>query len=160
QAINYARRKKIRTPVAIFTTELSLLYSTGPLWPEYFPFTAELAQTVVENHLAVFAHVEDFTLGYCRIDATVARGWRPNWVARWSDARNEPLLDRLHEFARRRELTVRVVNLAYVLNQCFPVIGIVSLPTLLADSSGEYPHATEIRLPQSELDELRPPVLG
>src|SRR5262249_42283259 len=38
QAINYARRKKIRTPAAIFTTELSLLYSTGPLWPEYFPF--------------------------------------------------------------------------------------------------------------------------
>ncbi len=48
-----------------------------------------------------------------------------------------------HEFATARKLTSREVNLAWVLNQPFPVVALVGQPALLVRNA-EYERAAQL----------------
>lgn len=156
QAIDCANRRGLPCPAALFTTELALPRATESLWPEYPSFDSQLQEIAERHSLTVLAHVEDFNLGQCLfMEKESPPPWRAHWIDRWDHLANESLVRRVQSFAAARGLTTREVNLSYVLNQPFPVIGIVSLPTLLNDRGGEYVRASGVRLSEDELRSLR-----
>ena len=140
----------------LVTTELALPSATGSLWPEYLPFDAAMRRVVQEMRLAVFAHAGDVTLGQCLFgDADTTASMRPEWVRRWDSPINRTLVQQVRHIAAAREVTPREMNLAWLLNQEFPVIGIVALPALLTDLSTHYQRASQLRLNDSELRSLK-----
>jgi aryl-alcohol dehydrogenase-like predicted oxidoreductase len=147
----------ISTPgiAAVVTTELALAAAARPLWPEYVPFDAALERVVRTLGLAVFAHAADFNLGQCLFaDEDAPAGWRPQWVQRWDDSANPSLVGRVRQFAAARGLTPREVNIGWLLNQPFPVVAVVSLPSLLDAGGSEYTRAAELRLDEDDLRTL------
>lgn len=141
---------------AVVTTELALASATRPLWPEYAPFDAALARVVLDRGLAVFAHAEDVNLGQCLYeDADAAALSRSPWTQRWQHPDNPSLIASVREFAAARNLTPREVNLAWVLNQPFPVVALVGLPALLARSA-EYERASQLLLDDADQYALIP----
>jgi aryl-alcohol dehydrogenase-like predicted oxidoreductase len=141
-AIEFARKNKLPSPAALQTTELALLRATAPLWPEYPAFDSRLKQVARDNSLAVFAHVEDFNLGLSLFDPNLSTHWRLDWKHRWNQPANAVIKERVEALATAQNLTPREINLACVLSSPFPVVGIISLPTLLADSGSEFEHAS------------------
>jgi aryl-alcohol dehydrogenase-like predicted oxidoreductase len=157
-SINHASSAGIPAPAAIFTTELSLFHATTPLWPEYPPFSAAIERIVIENRLAVFAHVDDLNLGFCLLAGEFAPpAARSHWIARWQHPENPVLLQRLQSFAAQNNLTPREVILAWILHRPFPVFGVLSLPSLLTDQSKQYERACEINFQNDEFNSLRSP---
>ncbi len=156
QAIAFAHRQNIPPPAAVFTTELALARASEPMWPEYPPFDGELEKLVERGGLTVFAHVGDVNLGQCLYgdEDSMAR-FRPNWVSRWQHPANSALTERVRTFAAQRGLTCREVNLAYVLNQSFAVLGILGLPSILDDQREQYLRASGLALEKKELDLLK-----
>jgi hypothetical protein len=137
---------------AIVTTELAMATSTEPLWPEYIPFDAELRQVVCASGLGVFAHADDFNVGQCLYedrDATAVM--RPRWVRRWEHPDNRGLVQRVRRFAAACGLTPRELNVAWLLNRPFPVVAVVSLPSLLTARGIEYERASRLRLADDEI---------
>src|SRR4051794_3782859 len=101
---------------AIVTTELSLARSTAPLWPGYIPFDDEMRGLAIEMEFAVFAHLDDFTIGqYLFEEADAQPNWRPEWVARWRHPSNDELVHRVTQIAQAIGASARQVNLAYAL---------------------------------------------
>jgi aryl-alcohol dehydrogenase-like predicted oxidoreductase len=140
---------------AIVTTELALAAATGPLWPEYVRFDEELRQTVCALGLAVFAHAADLNLGQCIYGGEdAAARMRPHWLRRWDHPENPALVQRVQRFADARGLTPRGVNVAWLLNQPFPVVAMVSLPDLLTTRRAEYERASQVLLEAADLDFL------
>ena len=85
-------------------------------------------------------------LGQCLYeDADAAALSRSPWTQRWQHPDNPALIARVREFAAARNLPPREVNLAWVLNQPFPVVALVGLPSLLARSA-EYERASQLQL--------------
>jgi 1-deoxyxylulose-5-phosphate synthase len=136
----------------LVTTELSLFASTRPLWPEFVPFDATLRQVVGELGLAVLAHATDWTLGQCLFgDEEAMARLRPEWVQRWQHPANADRAQRVQEVARARGLTPRAIQIAWLLNQSFPVIAIVGLPSLLTATGAEYERGSQLRLETADL---------
>jgi 1-deoxyxylulose-5-phosphate synthase len=124
----YTEREALPGIAAVVTTELALAASTGPLWPEYVPFAGELKEAVFALRLVVFAHADDINLGQCLYgDEDAIARMRPRWVQRWDHAANPALVQRVRSFAAARGLTPRTVNVAWMLNQRFPVVAIAGL---------------------------------
>lgn len=155
-AAAYARGSGAPPMAAIVTTELALPLATAPLWPEYLPFDTTLRMTVLELGLTVFAHAGDLTLGQCLFgnEDSLAR-LRPHWVERWQHADNPALEKRIRRFSAEHGLTPREVGLAWLLHQPFPVVGIVSLPTLLDPvRRAEYERAAALQLTPDDIEFL------
>lgn len=142
-AIAHAARSGQPGISAVVTTELSMATAAYPLWPEYLPFDEAARQAVQQGGLGVLAHVGDFNLGQCLFgdEDAQARG-RPEWVRRWQVATNEALVRRVQGYAEALGFTAREVNVAYVLSQPFPVVGIVGLPSLLTPQWTEFERAS------------------
>lgn len=150
-ANSYAARTGQPGVSAVLTTELALAAANQPLWPEYLPFDAAVQQLVSEAGLAVLAHAGGLNLGQCLFgDEDTQAGTRPEWVQRWQHPANRALVERVRGFATAHGLTPRAVNIAYVLSQPFPVIGIVGLPALLSARRGEYERASASVLGEEE----------
>jgi aryl-alcohol dehydrogenase-like predicted oxidoreductase len=155
-AIDYAKRVSTCPPPALFTTELSLPRAISPLWPEYVPFSRTVEELVLGTGLAVFAHVEDFNIGQSLFGAEeIAAPMRSNWVTRWHHPDNAALVGRVEAFAVHHGLTPREVNLGWVLQRPFPVVGIISLLILLTDRRIQYERASKMAFGDDELEALR-----
>jgi aryl-alcohol dehydrogenase-like predicted oxidoreductase len=155
-AVDFVNRAGIYPPAAVFTTELSLPRAISPLWPEYIPFSRAVEELVLETRLAVFAHVEDFNIGQSLFGAEeIPAPLRSKWVTRWHHPDNAALVQRVEAFAVHRGLTPREVNLGWVLQRPFPVVGIISLPILLTDRSVQYERASKMVFGDNELEALR-----
>jgi hypothetical protein len=131
-AWDYARSRQAPQVAAIITTELSPFTPTRPLWPDYIPFDAEMRQLAREKQLTVFAHASDVNLGQALFgdeDETARR--RPEWVERWVTADNIALANRMFNMAAALDVTPRELLYANLLQQAFPVVGILGLPDLL-----------------------------
>jgi len=140
---------------AIITTELSLAAAREPLWPEYVPFDAELRQVVCDLGLAVFAHADDVHLGqYLYEDGNETASMRRRWLRRWEHPGNPGLVQRVRRLAAARGFTPREVNLAWLLNQPFPSVAVVTLPSLLTAHGAEYERASGLVPGQDDLNFL------
>ncbi len=73
-------------------------------------------------------------------------------------APNPPLVQRVRQFAAARGLTPREVNVAWLLNRPFPVVAVVSLPSLLDGSATQYARAAALRLNQDDLRNFSGPL--
>lgn len=154
-AIDYARRAGLPAPAAIFTTELSLLRASAPLWPEYAPFAGDVERVVREHRLAVLAHVDDLNLGQCLLeDVEGLSQWRPHWISRWQHPDNAGIVKRVQAVAQQQGVAPRAVNVAWVLHRPFPVVGIVSLPALLTDRAKQYECAWQQTFDEAALAKL------
>jgi aryl-alcohol dehydrogenase-like predicted oxidoreductase len=143
------------TIAAVVTTELALPVATAPLWPEYLPFDHGMREVVTELGLAVFAHAGDLTSGQLVFgDADALAIMRPEWVRRWDHPANARIAARVREIAARWGVSTREVNLAWLLNQPFPVVAIIGLPALLGEYGGAYARASELTLDPFELEML------
>ena len=139
----------------VVTTELALASATGPLWPEYVPFDEELRTTVIDLGLAVLANAADINLGqslYGDGDATTR--FRPHWTQRWSHPSNQRLVPRVRHFADARGITPRAVNVGWLLNQPFPCVAVVPLPSLLTTLCTDYERGSQLILNEADLDLL------
>jgi aryl-alcohol dehydrogenase-like predicted oxidoreductase len=145
----YLSSKSLPKITAIVTTELALAVASTPLWPEYVPFDSELRPTAEGQQLTVFAHAADIILGQFLYEDAVP-ALRQQWIERWQDPGNVPLIQRVKSFANARGLTTREVNVAWLLNQKFPCIAIASLPDILMEHGIEYERASQLVL--SDLD--------
>ena len=156
EAADYAGRSGAPRPAAVFTTELSLLRSTEPLWPEYPPFSQELEAAVIAHRLWVLAHVGDLNLGQCLLgeEDAISR-LRPRWMTRWQHPENPRIVERIRKYSAEKGLTPREVNLAWVLHRSFPVVAIAGLPSMLTERRIEYERVTERTFDTEELDRLR-----
>jgi len=141
---------------AVVTTELSLFVANYPLWSEYVPFDKKLRQEVAELGLGVLAHVGDFTAGQCAFgdEDPVAR-MRPEWIERWQHPANIDIATAIQEVAAERGCTTREIQVAWLLNQPFPVVAIVSLPTFQTEIGAQYKRGSQISLTDEELVRLR-----
>ncbi len=149
-------REGLPGAAAIVTTELALASSTGPLWPEYVPFDAEHEQVVCALRLAVFAHADDVNLGQCLYeDGDAISRMRPHWIERWKHSANPDLVQRVRRFAASRGLTPREVNVAWLLNQAFPAVAVVNLPSLPTARRIEYERASQLPLEEADLRWLK-----
>jgi aryl-alcohol dehydrogenase-like predicted oxidoreductase len=148
------RAKALPGVAAIITTELSLAAATGPLWPEYVPFDAELRQVVCDLGVAVFAHADDINLGQSLYeDGNETASMRRRWLRRWEHPGNPGLVQRVRRLAAARGFTPREMNVAWLLNQPFPSIAAVSL-SLLTAHGAEYERASGLVLGEDDLDFL------
>lgn len=128
---------------ALFTTELAVMNPTQPLWPEYVPFDEHLKTTVQNLGLAVFAHVDDLATGQCMFgDSDDMSRFRPYWVERWQAPENEKVVSEIRKRAGSLGRTPRELNVGAILNQPFPTIGIVGLPSLLSERQADFVRAT------------------
>jgi aryl-alcohol dehydrogenase-like predicted oxidoreductase len=151
-AHSYALKAAGQRIAAIVTTELSLFVSAWPLWPEYVPFDAQLEQVADELGLAVFAHAGDYTLGQCVFeDEDALARMRPEWVQRWQLPTNPDLAEHVRETAEAYGLTPRATQIAWLLNQNFPVLAIVDLPALLTGIGVEYERGSHSKLADRDL---------
>jgi 1-deoxyxylulose-5-phosphate synthase len=149
------RAKALPGVAAIITTELSLAAATGPLWPEYVPFDAELRQVVCDLGLAVFAHGDDINLGQSLYeDGNETASMRRRWLRRWEHPGNPGLVQRVRRLAAARGFTPREMNVAWLLSQPFPSVAVVTLPSLLTAHGAEYERASGLVLGQDDLDFL------
>ena len=149
---SYALKVAGQGIAAIVTTELSLFVSAWPLWPEYIPFDSTLKETVNELGLAVFAHAGDYTLGQCIFkDADLLASMRPEWVERWQLPANADLAQRIQEIGAVHGLTSRAVQMAWLLDQEFPVLAIAGLPSLLSNIGVEYQQGAQAKLTDADL---------
>lgn len=124
---------------AIITTELTPLVSRAPLWPGYVPFDLALRQAAVDLELVVFAHAEDWALGYQVLeDEELRRRLRPEWIQRWQHPDNTGIVRSIKSIAVNQHQTPRAVLISCLIDQPFPVIPIVSLSTLLSEAGVEY----------------------
>jgi len=139
---------------AVVTTELALLFSTRPLWPQDIPFS-QLEPTVLDLGLAVFAHADTFNQGLHLFDEGQVPA-QTRWMHRWSHAANPRLVAVLREVACGRGLTPMEVNLAWLLNRSFPTVALIGLPYLLAGGGARFARASQMLLDDAELSVLRP----
>ncbi len=155
-ACSYAKSCSSPAPSAVITTELSLLKSTQPLWPGYIPFDNELEKAVHELGLTVFAHLADYTSGqYLFEDMQALLHVRPEWLTRWEHPDNVPLVENIQKFACQHGMNTREVSLAWMLNQPFPVIAIINLPTSLAEPAVDYAKVSQQILTDEDNQILR-----
>ena len=139
----------------VVTTELALASATGPLWPEYVPFDEELRRTVRDLGLAVFSHAADINLGQCLYgDGDASTRFRQHWSQRWDHPSNHALVSRVQLFAGARGITPRTVNVAWLLNQPFPCVAVVPLPSLATGLRTDYEHASQLILKENDLNLL------
>ncbi len=139
EADQISRRLVGKGVAAIITTELSPLVPRSPLWPGYVPFDLALRQAARDLDLVVFAHAEDWALGYQVLEDEVLRKrLRPDWVERWQHPDNAAIVQRIKVIAAGQQTSPRAVLISWLINQPFPVIPIVSLTTLLSDAGVEY----------------------
>jgi aryl-alcohol dehydrogenase-like predicted oxidoreductase len=154
-ARDYTARAGLPFASAVITTELALPVATTPLWPEYIPFDAALERVVRESGLAVFAHAGDLTVGHCLFgDEEANERMRPEWMSRWQTPANMSLAGQVLRIASERNVTPHEINLAWLLNRPFPVIGIVGLPTLLGGQGARYERAAQWIFDDSDLRTL------
>jgi len=151
QANGYSRRQNYLGFSAIVTTELSLGQPNEPLWPGYTPFDNGLLAAIRNWDLTVFAWLSDFNQalfipgGYDKLDDRAAR--------RWHSPANQEILNRAIEFGRDHDLDERQVNVSFVLNQPFPVVGIVTDdPAVPLD---HYVAASQVHLPSNDISYLQ-----
>ncbi len=125
---SYARSTIGQGVGAVITTELSMLKANRPLWPEYVAFDASLRQAVTDLGLSVFAHAGDLTLGQCLFgDAEPLARLRPEWVERWQHPDNAVTVEKIKALAAASGRTTRELQTEWLLNQPFPVVGIVGV---------------------------------
>jgi 1-deoxyxylulose-5-phosphate synthase len=138
---------------AVITTELSLLIPNHPLWSDYVPFDNPLRQTIVELGMIVLAHAGDLTLGQSLFgeEEPLAR-LRPEWVQRWQNPSNRNLVSRIQEITSSHGKTPREIQMGWLLNQPYPVVAIVRLPTLQTQIGLQYEHGSHIG--QEELERI------
>jgi aryl-alcohol dehydrogenase-like predicted oxidoreductase len=155
-ANSHLSHERLPRVAAIITTELALAFSLAPLWPGYLPFGAELQHLVVSSHLPVFAHGADLTIGQCLYaDADALSRMRRHWVERWNHPANTALIRRVQCFGEAHRLTSREVNVAWLLNQSFPCVAVLPLPSfLLAARRTEYETASQLVLEEGDRDLL------
>jgi aryl-alcohol dehydrogenase-like predicted oxidoreductase len=67
-------------------------------------------------------------------------------VQQWDHPDNKALAQRVQHFAAARGLTTREVNVAWLLNQPFPVAAVVSIPSPLITRRTEYERASQLLL--------------
>jgi aryl-alcohol dehydrogenase-like predicted oxidoreductase len=139
----------------VVTTELALASATSPLWPEYIPLDRELRRTVRDLGLAVFAHAADINLGQSLYgDADATTRFRPHWTQRWNHPLNQTLVPRVKNFAETRGITPRVVNVGWLLNQPFPCVALVPLPSFMTSLCADYERGSQLILSEDDLDLL------
>ena len=144
-AHDYAVRMELPRCVAIVTTEMALFTPTAPLWPGYVPFDAGLRSVVRELGLAVFAHVDDLTIGQSLFaDAEARDALRPEWLERWRTPDNMTLKQQVQALAATIGASAREINVAWLLTQDFPVIGIIGVPALLGKHGPSYERAAQL----------------
>ena len=145
----YAKRRGMAGVAAVVTTELALPTAARPLWPGYSPFNLAMKQFVCEIGAAVFAHAADFTSGQAVVDrAHIESKWPPAWHGRWDHSSNAAFASRLNHFADAENLTARAVLVGSLLNQAFPTVGIVDMPSFL-QYSDQYTAASLIRIDEA-----------
>jgi len=155
-AHDYAAHVAGQGITALITTELSPFASTSPLWPEYVPFDSTISQAVRELELVVFAHAGDATLGQCLFgDEEPAARMRPEWVQRWQHPANADIVRHIREIEGARRLKSREIQIVWMLNQSFPVVAIIGVPSLSTDIGGRYERASQLVIEESELFRLR-----
>jgi len=81
---------------------------------------------------------------------------RPEWVQRWQLSANFDLARYVREIADVHRWTSRETQIAWLLNQDFPVIAIVDLPSLLTDTGVEYRRGAQLKLATTDLLRLEP----
>ena len=157
QAVHAFAEKTIgRGIAAVITTELSLFASTHPLWPEYVPFDTVLRQAIADLGLGVLAHAGDLTLGQSVFggEDALAR-LRPEWIERWQLPENSERAARIREVAAAHGSGTRAAQMAWLLNQPFPVSAILSLSTLQTEIGLQYERGAQITLTDAEQLYLR-----
>lgn len=136
---------------AMVTTEFALADASAPLWPEYVCFDGQLLETVSALQLPVFAHGADVNLGQCLYgDADSTAGLRRHWRERWDHPANTALVERVRAFAKANGLTSREVNVAWLLNQTFPCIAVVPLPSMLTERNSEFEQASQFLINEAD----------
>jgi aryl-alcohol dehydrogenase-like predicted oxidoreductase len=95
----------------------------------------------------------DFNHGLFTTDpAMLRRLYGERALSRWQSEANVVRLKRARRFGAGRGLNERQVNIAYVLNQPFPVVGIVG-PAEIAPLE-DYIVAADMRLSEDDLSDL------
>lgn len=128
---------------AVVTTELSLLKPSRPLWPEDIPLST-LVHHVHGLHLPVFAHADSFNQGFCLFDNETAAA-KTRWDERWDKHTNLALIKQVKEFGAKHALSPEEVLLSWLLNRPFPVVALVSLPSLSA-AEANFEKASQARV--------------
>jgi aryl-alcohol dehydrogenase-like predicted oxidoreductase len=148
---SYATQRGFPGFSAIVTTELSLGQPNEPLWPGYSPFDGTLKGAVIHWNLAVFAWLTDFNQAlfipgaYDKLDDRAVR--------RWHSPANLEIVRRASEFGQRHQLDERQANVAFALNQPFPVVGIVTDdPSVPLD---QYVAASQVHLQSNDINYLQ-----
>ena len=155
RAHQHLASEKLPCPTVIVTTELALASTTAPLWPEYLPFDSELQRTITELGLAVFAHAADINLGQSLHARGETTHLRQHWRQRWEHPSNQQLVPRVRQFATAHGLTPRAVNVAWLLNQAFPSVAIVPLPSVQSRVRTDYERGSELILNQADVAWLK-----
>lgn len=155
EANSYARRRGVPGIAAVVTTELALATPSEPLWPEYLPFDAAIKECAASEKLTVLAWVSDLNQGLCLYGMTdPVTTMNPAWVQRWHQPANNGIVSRVRQFARDHQLDGRQVNTAYVLNQPFPVVGIVGLGVPQCAGLNTYARSSQVILSDAQRDFL------
>ena len=137
---------------AVVTTEMSLFASNSPLWPEYVPFDTTLRQAIADLGLSVLTHAGDLTLGQCLFgDEDPLARFRSEWIERWQHPDNVDIAARIQAAAAAHRSTPREIQMAWLLNQPFPVIAIVSLSLFRTEIGAQYERGSEISLADTAL---------
>lgn len=154
EANAYARLRGIPGFSVLVTTELSLGVPVEPTWPDYVPF-AEQRECVRAQNLAVFAWVSDFNHGlFVPEAARSALPYAERVYARWCSDENMALLKRAQTLAQRKGMDARQINVAAILQQPFPVVGIMTQRESAATPLETYLDACHLTLSQDDLATL------
>jgi aryl-alcohol dehydrogenase-like predicted oxidoreductase len=153
--VEFAAREGLPTIGAVVTTELAPVVASEPLWPEYVAFDEGLRSAVVELGLGVLAHAEDFSLGMLLFEDDGAKAQMGSrWARRWGAVENAEVVKHVKEIAEGRGLTAREASVGWLMNQEFPVVGIVGLPALLRHPV-EYEQGSKLEMAEAELGAIR-----